>query len=99
MLGAPTGILGAMMAVEVIREIAGFGEGLAGRLMLVDALGMPTSFFSGLFAGSRWGIVEQRTLTPSILVRIQVPQPHTPLIWTCIFSFRSRQKSPENSVL
>ncbi|MGH6852642.1 MAG: adenylyltransferase, partial [Methylocella sp.] len=35
-----TGILGAMMALEVIREIAGFGEGLVGRLVLVDALGM-----------------------------------------------------------
>ena len=74
-LGALTSILGAMMALEVIREIVGFGSGLVGRLVLVDALGMPTSFFSGLFAGSRWGIVEQRTLTPLILLRIQVPQP------------------------
>ena len=40
MLGAWTGILGAMMALEVIREIVGFGEGLVGRLVLVDALGM-----------------------------------------------------------
>ena len=40
MLGALTGILGAMMALEVIREIVGFGEGLVGRLVLVDALGM-----------------------------------------------------------
>jgi molybdopterin/thiamine biosynthesis adenylyltransferase len=39
-LGALTGILGAMMALEVIREIAGFGEGLVGRLVLVDALNM-----------------------------------------------------------
>ena len=29
-----------MMALEVIREIVGFGEGLVGRLVLVDALGM-----------------------------------------------------------
>ena len=57
-LGALTGILGAMRALEVIREIVGFGKGLVGRLMLVDALGMPTTFFSGLFAGSRWEIVE-----------------------------------------
>jgi hypothetical protein len=28
------------IALEVIREIAGFGEGLVGRLVLVDALGM-----------------------------------------------------------
>jgi molybdopterin/thiamine biosynthesis adenylyltransferase len=39
-LGALTGILGAMMALEVIREIVGFGDGLVGRLVLVDALGM-----------------------------------------------------------
>jgi adenylyltransferase/sulfurtransferase len=39
-LGALTGILGAMMALEAIREIVGFGEGLVGRLVLVDALGM-----------------------------------------------------------
>jgi len=36
-IGALTGILGVMMAAEVIREIVGFGEGLVGRLMLVDA--------------------------------------------------------------
>jgi molybdopterin-synthase adenylyltransferase len=39
-LGALTGILGAMMALEVIREIVGFGEGLVGKLLLVDALNM-----------------------------------------------------------
>ena len=39
-LGALTGVLGAMMALEVIREIVGFGEGLVGRLLLVDALSM-----------------------------------------------------------
>jgi len=39
-LGALTGILGTMMALEVIREIIGFGEGLVGKLVLVDALGM-----------------------------------------------------------
>jgi molybdopterin/thiamine biosynthesis adenylyltransferase len=39
-LGALTGILGAMMALEVIREIVGFGEGLIGRLLLIDALNM-----------------------------------------------------------
>ncbi len=37
-LGALTGVIGAMQAMEVIREIVGFGEGLVGRLMLVDAL-------------------------------------------------------------
>jgi adenylyltransferase/sulfurtransferase len=39
-LGALTGILGAMMALKIIREIVGFGEGLVGRLALVDALGI-----------------------------------------------------------
>jgi molybdopterin-synthase adenylyltransferase len=39
-LGALTGLLGTMMALEVIREIVGFGEGLVGRLVLVDALSM-----------------------------------------------------------
>jgi molybdopterin/thiamine biosynthesis adenylyltransferase len=38
-LGALPGILGSMMALEVIREIAGFGEGLVGRLLMVDARG------------------------------------------------------------
>ncbi len=39
-LGALTGTLGAMMAMEVIREIVGFGEGLVGRLLLFDAMAM-----------------------------------------------------------
>jgi molybdopterin-synthase adenylyltransferase len=39
-LGALTGIVGAMMALEVIREIVGFGEGLVGRLLLMDARAM-----------------------------------------------------------
>lgn len=39
-LGALTGIVGAMMALEVMREIVGFGEGLVGRLVLFDALSM-----------------------------------------------------------
>ena len=29
-----------MMALEVIREIVGFGEGLTGRLLMVDARAM-----------------------------------------------------------
>jgi molybdopterin-synthase adenylyltransferase len=29
-----------MMALEVIREIVGFGEGLVGRLLMVDARSM-----------------------------------------------------------
>jgi molybdopterin-synthase adenylyltransferase len=36
-LGALTGIVGSLMALEVIREIVGFGEGLVGRLLMIDA--------------------------------------------------------------
>lgn len=39
-LGALAGVAGAMMALEVVREIVGFGEGLVGRLLLIDALAM-----------------------------------------------------------
>lgn len=39
-LGALTGVMGSMMALEVIREIVGFGEGLVGRLLMVDARAM-----------------------------------------------------------
>jgi molybdopterin/thiamine biosynthesis adenylyltransferase len=39
-LGALTGVLGSMMALEVVREIVGFGEGLVGRLLMVDARAM-----------------------------------------------------------
>ncbi|MCC3246114.1 molybdopterin-synthase adenylyltransferase MoeB [Methylocystis sp. WRRC1] len=39
-LGALTGVVGAMMALEVVREIVGFGEGLVGRLLLIDTRAM-----------------------------------------------------------
>lgn len=39
-LGALVGVLGSMMALEVIREIVDFGEGLVGRLLMVDARSM-----------------------------------------------------------
>ena len=39
-LGALAGVLGALMALEVMREITGFGEGLVGRLLLIDALSL-----------------------------------------------------------
>ncbi|MDZ4842505.1 MAG: molybdopterin-synthase adenylyltransferase MoeB [Hyphomicrobium aestuarii] len=38
-LGATVGVLGTLAAVEVLKEIAGLGESLAGRLMLYDGLG------------------------------------------------------------
>jgi molybdopterin/thiamine biosynthesis adenylyltransferase len=38
-VGALTGIVGSIMALEAIKEITGAGESLAGRLMLFDGLG------------------------------------------------------------
>lgn len=37
-LGALTGVMGSMMALEVIKEITGAGASLAGRLLIYDAL-------------------------------------------------------------
>ena len=39
-LGALAGVMGSLMAMEVIREIVGFGESLVGRLMMIDAQSM-----------------------------------------------------------
>jgi adenylyltransferase/sulfurtransferase len=39
-LGALTGVVGSLMALEVIREIVGFGQGLVGRLLMIDARAM-----------------------------------------------------------
>lgn len=39
-LGALAGVLGSMMALEVIRDIVGFGEPLVGRLLMIDARAM-----------------------------------------------------------
>ena len=39
-MGALPGVLGSMMALEAIREIVGFGEGLVGRLVMIDARAM-----------------------------------------------------------
>lgn len=39
-LGALAGLMGSLMAIEVVREIVGFGEGLVGRLLMVDARSM-----------------------------------------------------------
>ncbi len=34
------GVLGSLMALEVVREIVGFGEGLVGKLLMIDARDM-----------------------------------------------------------
>ena len=39
-LGALAGVIGSMMALEVIREIVGFGDGLVGRLLMIDTRAM-----------------------------------------------------------
>jgi molybdopterin-synthase adenylyltransferase len=39
-LGALAGVIGSMAALEAIREIVGFGEGLLGRLVMFDARAM-----------------------------------------------------------
>ena len=39
-MGTLTGIMGAMQAQEVIKEIIGYGEGLVGRILMVDARSM-----------------------------------------------------------
>src|SRR5215475_825834 len=39
-LGALTGVVGSLMALEVIREIVGFGDGLVGRLVMLDVRSM-----------------------------------------------------------
>jgi len=39
-LGALAGVIGSMAALEAIREIVGFGDGLVGRLVMLDARAM-----------------------------------------------------------
>ncbi|MBT8473405.1 MAG: molybdopterin-synthase adenylyltransferase MoeB [Marinicaulis sp.] len=41
-LGAVTGVVGALAAMEVIKEITGVGESLAGRLLIYDGLAAQT---------------------------------------------------------
>jgi molybdopterin/thiamine biosynthesis adenylyltransferase len=37
-VGALTGVIGTLQAMEAIKVIAGFGEPLVGRLLMYDAL-------------------------------------------------------------
>jgi len=39
-LGALAGVLGSLMALEMIRDIVGFGDSLVGRLLMIDARSM-----------------------------------------------------------
>ena len=38
MLGAAAGVMGTLQALEVIKEITGVGDSLAGRLLIYEAL-------------------------------------------------------------
>jgi molybdopterin-synthase adenylyltransferase len=37
-IGAAAGVMGSLAALEVLKEIGGFGEGLAGKLLIYEAL-------------------------------------------------------------
>jgi adenylyltransferase/sulfurtransferase len=37
-LGAAAGVMGSLQALEVLKEITGIGTGLAGRLLIYEAL-------------------------------------------------------------
>jgi adenylyltransferase/sulfurtransferase len=39
-LGALAGVAGSLAALEAIRAIVGFGEGLVGKLLMIDARSM-----------------------------------------------------------
>jgi molybdopterin-synthase adenylyltransferase len=39
-VGALTGVLGSLMALEAIKEICGIGEGLVGKLLMYDSLSL-----------------------------------------------------------
>ncbi|NKB42803.1 MAG: molybdopterin-synthase adenylyltransferase MoeB [Alphaproteobacteria bacterium] len=41
-LGAVAGVMGSLQATEVLKEIMGIGEGMAGRLLIYDALDLST---------------------------------------------------------
>ena len=45
-LGALTGVVGAMQAMEVIKEVLGLGQSLAGKVMLYDALSASTTIIA-----------------------------------------------------
>lgn len=39
-LGAVAGVVGSLQALEILKEITGVGDGLAGKLLMIDALSM-----------------------------------------------------------
>jgi molybdopterin/thiamine biosynthesis adenylyltransferase len=79
-LGPFTAIMGSMMALEIIREIVGFGESLVGRLLMIDTREMrfetvgrkPDCHNTNSEAGQRGG---PRVLLCGIVRRVTVPRP------------------------
>ncbi|NNM72794.1 HesA/MoeB/ThiF family protein [Enterovirga aerilata] len=67
-LGALAGVMGSLMAMEVMREIVGFGEGLVRRLLMVDALAMR-------FETLRYGWDEANPLSGTAAAAQPAPQP------------------------
>ena len=65
-LGALAGMVGSMMALEAIREITGFGEGLTGRLLHIDTRAMR-------FAETRYGWDEDNPLNGAAAARRDAP--------------------------
>ena len=59
-LGALAGVLGSMVALEVIREIVGFGQGLVGRLRDVLRSGERHTGQEVPLRLSRDGVTEER---------------------------------------
>jgi len=62
-LGALTGVIGSLVALEVIREIVGFGDGLVGRLLMIDARAMRFETLSYAWDPANPLSGEQPTLT------------------------------------
>jgi adenylyltransferase/sulfurtransferase len=62
-LGALAGVIGSMAALEVIREIVGFGEGLVGRLVMFDARAMRFEILSYAWDPTNPLSGEQPTIT------------------------------------
>ena len=56
-LGALAGVVGSLMALEAIRELVGFGEGLVGRLVMIDARAMLD--FAVKLTGEPWLMEEE----------------------------------------
>jgi len=64
-LGALAGVAGSLAALEVIRQIVGFGEGLVGKLLMIDARSMRFETLSYGWVESNPLSGKQPTIKPS----------------------------------